>query len=269
MPLEPTLREAADLLWEASDSGIPCSPVALERQLSVDAAYDIQAFNIQRRIGNASARIVGRKIGITSHAVQKWLGVDQPDFGTLLDVMQVLDGATVPMEGLLQPRAEAEVAFVLRKDLGCPGLTAADVIDAIDYLLPAIEIIDSRIRDWKITYEDTIADNASSGLFVLGSQPVLYREVDLLTCGMKLSRNGQIASTGAGAACLGHPLNAVLWLAKEMVRRQTPLLAGDIVLSGALGPVLDVAAGDFFDASIHGLGDVRVQFDDPSTESVG
>jgi 2-oxopent-4-enoate hydratase len=206
------------------------------------------------------AQLVGHKIGLTSKAVQSWLKVGEPDFGVLLDDMIVADGDSAHTAKLLQPRAEAEIAFVLGRDLAGPGITAAQVIAATDFLLPAIEIIDSRIADWRITYEDTIADNASSGMFVLGSRPVSIRDVDLRLCGMALRKNGMVVSTGAGAACLGHPINAVVWLANKLAEFGQKLSAGDILLSGALGPVTPVEVGDQLVAEINGLGSVTVGF---------
>jgi 2-keto-4-pentenoate hydratase len=202
----------------------------------------------------------GRKIGLTAKSVQRQLGVDQPDFGMLFDHMSVADGESVPIRTLIAPKCEAEVAFVLGDDLDCECPTTVDALAAIDYALPAIEIVDSRIANWDIGIVDTIADNASSGLFVLGSRPVAVEDLDLRLCGMSLQKNGTGVSYGAGAAGLGSPLTALLWLARTMHASGRPLQAGDVVLSGALGPMVAAAAGDLFEARIGGLGSVRVSF---------
>lgn len=262
-----TLEALAETLRVAQETRTPCAPLSASApDLSVSDAYGIQRINIRKRQREGGAQLVGHKIGLTSHAVQEWLNVDQPDFGVLLDDMLVPNGGAVDPGRLLQPRAEAEIAFVLGEDLQGPGVTTADVINATAYVLPAIEIIGSRIAEWKITYEDTIADNASSGLFVLGTTPRTLEGLDLALAGMKLSKNGRVVSTGAGAACLDHPLHAVQWLANTFGRLGTTLRAGEVILSGALGPVTDVAAGDVLHAEISGLGDVHVRFEAPAPE---
>ncbi len=252
----------ADMLRTAQDERTPCQPLtALDDAITVEQAYAVQQANIERRLA-AGARLVGRKIGLTSHAIQDWLGVDEPDFGCLLDDMSVDDGGRVDTSHLLQPRAEAEIAFVLKERLAGPGVTPANVIQATDFVLPAIEIIASRIADWDIEYPDTIADNASSGMFVVGNTPVrLDAAGDLRLTGMTLRKKGRVVSTGAGAACLGHPLHAVAWLANKLGEFDTALEPGQIILSGALGPVTDVAPGDWLDADIAHVGSVRVSFD--------
>nr|WP_275407027.1 fumarylacetoacetate hydrolase family protein [Actinomadura bangladeshensis] len=174
--------------------------------------------------------------------------------------MAVPDGEEIPAGAVLQPRAEAEVALVLEHDLTHERHTVADVIRATAFALPAIEVVGSRVRDWDITLADTVADNASSGMYALGNRPVLLKDVDLRLCGMVMERRGEQVSTGNGAACLGHPLNAALWLADTLVRVGRPLRAGDTVLTGALGPVVPAAPGEVFEARIDGLGDVRVAF---------
>jgi 2-keto-4-pentenoate hydratase len=161
---------------------------------------------------------------------------------------------------VLQPKAEAEVAFVLQRDLTHPGITLPDLISAVAYALPAVEIVGSRIENWNIKLLDTIADNASSGLYVLGAEPRKLDGLDLRLCGMVMERRGEAVSLGAGAACLGHPLNAALWLARTMVEVGNPLKEGDVIMSGALGPMASVAAGDVIDTRINGLGSVRTVF---------
>ena len=238
----------------------PIAPVrASLASPTADLAYEIQEINTCHWSA-AGRRIVGRKIGLTSHAVQQQLGVDQPDFGILFADMEAPNGGEVVAARLLQPRAEAEVACVLGRDLTAADPTTSEVLRAIDCVLPAIEIVDSRIQDWKISLVDTIADNASSAMYVLGTEPRNPADVDLRLCGMVLTKNDAIVATGAGAACLGHPLHAVRWLATTMVAKGRPLRAGDVVLSGALGPMTAVAAGDRVRAEIAGLGTVSVRF---------
>lgn len=259
--------QAAETLWRAQQRREPCAPLS-ERfaDLDVADAYAIQHRNIARRLqgeamhGGRAVRL-GHKVGLTSEAVQAWLKVDQPDFGTLLDDMSVPDGGRVDTSVLLQPRAEAEIAFLLGDDLRGPGVTAAQVIAATEAIVCAIEIIDSRIDNWAISYVDTIADNASSALFVLGSQPVpLAQAGDLAMSGMVLRKNGRVVSTGAGLACLGHPVNAVAWLANALAPLGDGLRRGDIVLAGALGPVCEVAPGDWLEAEIARVGRASVRF---------
>jgi 2-keto-4-pentenoate hydratase len=250
----------AQELWDACQSAIPLPPIR-DRIAggSLDAAYAIQEVNTKRWL-EAGRRLVGRKIGLTSLAVQKQLGVDQPDYGMLFDDMAVPDGWEISRERLIQPKVEAEVAFVLERDLDSERLTVADVIRAIAFALPAIEVVDSRIADWKIGILDTIADNASSGLYVLGGTPKKLDALELRGAGMAMTSAGEPVSVGAGAACLGDPLSAVLWLAKTMARVGRPLKAGDTVLSGALGPMATAQWGDVFEARIEGLGSVRAAF---------
>jgi len=256
----------ADTLWNAQFSGTPCAPLTESNpHLTLSDAYEIQSINLDRRMNERGlfgrkARLVGRKIGITSVAVQKWLGVSEPDFGGLLDDMVVPDGGTADISKLLQPRIEGEIAFVLKKCLIGPGITAAQVIAATDFIVPAIEIVDSRISEWKIKIEDTVADNASSGMFVIGSQPMLLSDTNLKTIGMALRKNGELVSTGAGAACLGNPVNAVVWLANKLGELGTQLNTGQVILSGALGPVSPVVAGDRATVEIGRMGSVSVAF---------
>jgi 2-keto-4-pentenoate hydratase len=222
-----------------------------------DAAYAVQSLNTQYWV-DQGRRIIGRKIGLTSHAVQKQLGVNQPDFGVLFHDMLIMDGGSVDPRTLLQPKVEAEIALVLGRDLTVAAPTFLDVLAATEYALPALEIVDSRIADWSITLADTVADNASSGYFVLGRQPHEVESLDLWSCGMVTQVDGQIVSTGVGAACLGHPLNAALWLASTLASRGEPLRTGDIVMTGALGPMVRLKPGSEVRATIGGLGNVSV-----------
>jgi len=218
-----------------------------------DGAYVVQALNT--RFWEAQGRrIVGRKIGLTAAAVQKQLGVDQPDFGVLFDDMAIADGGVLKASTVLQPKAEAEIALILSADITDPEIDAAGIAAAVASAMPAIEIVDSRIADWKISFADTVADNGSSAFFVLGEPRSPVADLDLYACGMVLEINGQIASLGAGAACLGHPLNAAAWLARTLAVRGEPLRAGDILLTGALGPMVALTPGDSVRAIIGGVG---------------
>ena len=244
---------AATRLRDAYTQG-PIGPLRdTMESTDIDSAYAVQAINTEfwRQAGR---RIVGQKIGLTSLAVQRQLGVDQPDFGVLFDDMLIADGGTLNSAHVLQPKAEGEVAFVMGRDFDNPRATVVDLMSAIAYALPAIEIVDSRLKDWKITIADTVADNASSAFFVLGSQPQSLKGLDLLTCGMMLTLDGAVASVGAGAACMGHPLNAAAWLAATLSSRGQPLRAGAIIMSGALGPMVPIAPGNQVRVRIGGLG---------------
>ena len=257
---QPTLEALAERLRTAYETGASCAPLVQDHpDLSIDDAYRIQHANVARRI-TGGARLIGRKVGLTSFAVQKQLGISEPDFGHLFDDMAVIDGGTFDLSRTHNPRAEAELAFVLGDRLAGPGVTAADVWSATAYVLPAIEIIDSRVADWAITIVDTVADNASSLAFALGGAPVGPDAVDWSVAGMVLRKNGHVASTGAGAASLGHPVNAVVWLANRLGAAGESLRAGDVILSGALGPVIPVEPGDVVDADIAHLGRVSVRF---------
>lgn len=258
------IRTAADRLFEAQRSGTACDPVRdllATGDVAADlaAAYAVQEINTRRAL-DAGRVLVGRKIGLTSKAVQKQLGVDQPDYGMLFADMAVPDGWEIARSRLIQPKAEAEVAFVLGRDLDSEHITVAEVMRAVEYALPAIEVVDSRVAGWNIRILDTIADNASSGLYVLGNEPRKLDGLDLRLCGMVMEIKGEPVTTGAGVACLGHPLNAMWWLATVMARVGRPLKAGDTVLSGALGPMVPAAWGETVEARITGLGSVRAVF---------
>lgn len=252
--------EAADRLWSARETGKPTGPI---RELigteDLDAAYAVQDLNTQRSLA-AGRRIIGRKIGLTSRAVQKQLNVDQPDYGMLFADMDVPDGEPIAWTSCQQPRVEAEIAFVVGEDLDHEVLTMHELLDGLDYALPAIEVVGSRVADWDIRITDTIADNASSGVYVLGQEPIPIGDFDPRLCGMVTFRGGEPVSVGAGAACLGSPYNATLWLARTMARVGRPLGPGDLVLSGALGPLTVARPGDVFESRIEGLGTVRAAF---------
>ncbi len=252
---------AAALLKQAAADVQPIAPLRerLER-CDQDGAYAVQEANTRAWLAEGR-RLVGRKIGLTSKAVQAQLGVDQPDFGMLFADMGVGDGEPVARGRLIQAKVEAEVALVIGRDLNFERHTYADLIRATEYVVPAIEIVDSRIENWNIRFVDTVADNASSGLFVLGGQPRLLKDVDLTACAMEMRRGAEVVSRGNGRACLGSPLNAAVWLADVMVRYGRPLQAGDIVLTGALGPMVAVGQDECFDVSIEGLGTVSARFE--------
>jgi len=253
-------QAVADKIAGAYKARSPVPPVReMIRAGAIDEAYAAQEINTKRWLA-AGRKLVGRKIGLTSLAVQRQLGVDQPDYGMLFDDMAVCDGWDVAPDRLIQPKVEAEIAFVLGLDLDQEHLTIADVLRAVEFALPAIEIVDSRIADWEIGILDTIADNASSGLYVLGAAPKKLDGLELRLCGMVMETAGDEVSVGAGAACLGDPLSATLWLARTMARVGRPLKAGDTVMSGALGPMVTVKWGEVYEARISGLGSVRAAF---------
>ncbi len=262
-PVTTTLEQvdrAVDRLAGAAATGTPCAPVRdLVDPADVETAYRVQERLVAART-RAGARRIGRKIGLTSPAVQAQLGVDSPDFGTLLDDMLVGQDEPVPAGRLLQPRIEAEVAFVLAADLDDPDADLAAVTAAVAVARPALEIVDSRIAGWDITLADTVADNASSGLFVLGDAEVPLAGLDTVGVQMEMARDGTVVSTGSGAACLGDPLLALQWLAHTSARLGDPLRAGEVVLSGALGPMVPVSPGETYTARLSGLGVVRAVF---------
>lgn len=259
-PDQEKIRSVAARLREAAEKGVAIAPIRDEiAEGGIAAAYAVQQANTEHYL-KQGRRLVGRKIGLTSKSVQKQLGVDSPDFGMLFADMALYDGEEIALGRVLQPKAEAEIALVLERDLAHPGITITDVISAVAYVLPAVEIVGSRIEKWNIKLLDTVADNASSGLFALGAEPRKLDGLDLRLCGMVMDRRGEPVSVGAGAGCLGHPLNAALWLARTMVEVGSPLKSGDIIMSGALGPMVGVSAGDVLDTRINGVGSVRVAF---------
>ena len=260
------IEDATALLTRAQATGTPCAPVRdLLPPGDIDAAYAVQTALIAAWTA-AGARVVGRKIGLTNPKVQAQLGVDRPDFGVLLDDMQVGSEETVDIDRLLQPRIEAEVAFVLAHDLDGSGpFDAATVRGAVGHAVAALEIVDSRVAGWDIGIVDTVADNGSSALFVLGDTRAGTAGLNPVDVTMTLVRTDtegrtETVSQGSGADCLGDPLAALAWLATEARDRGAPLRAGDVVLSGALGPMVDVRPGDRFEAVLTGLGSVTANF---------
>jgi 2-keto-4-pentenoate hydratase len=227
--------------------------------LDLDGAYQVQHINTRYWLAEGR-RIAGRKIGLTARAVQAQLGVDQPDFGVLFADREVPDGGTLSPTHLLQAKVEAEVAIVLGQDLDNPAADYDDVLLACDHAVASLEIVDSRIADWRISFADTVADNASSGWYVLGGPKHPLAGLDLYSCGMVMEIDGEIVSVGAGAACLGHPLKAVAWLARTLAARGEILRAGDVILTGALGPMVTLVPGARVQAKIGGLGSVAFTF---------
>ena len=255
------IEKFAEELYWAEVNLKPIEPLTSRNgNITIEDAYKIQIKNVDRKLKNGW-KIKGKKIGITSYAVQKMLNVNQPDFGYLFDTMYVEDGGVVKLDSLIQPRVEGEIAFVMEKDLKGPGVTVADVLKATAFVVPSIEIVDSRIKDWKIRIQDTIADNASSGLFVLGGKKTVVDNLDFRCLGMILEQNGEVVVSGAGVASLGNPVKAVAWLANKLAEFGEYLRAGEVVLSGALAQLVVPKKGDFFKVSIQKLGSVSVKFE--------
>lgn len=252
-------QAAADLL-AAYQSRQPIEPLTMTHPgMGLADAYAIQQLQIEQLTG-AGRSIKGHKVGLTSVAMQRMLGVSEPDYGHLLDDFFHLEHAPIPTDRFLQPRVEPEVAFVLKKALRGPGVTVHEAIAAVDFVLPALEIVDSRIRDWKIGLFDTIADNASSGAVVLGSTPTDLSAVDLRLAGAVLTRNGQVVGTGAGGAVLGSPITSLVWLANTVGALGVTLEAGHVVLPGAVCAMVPVEPGQSFTATFAGLGSVTARF---------
>ncbi|MET0108794.1 MAG: 2-oxopent-4-enoate hydratase [Candidatus Thiodiazotropha sp.] len=258
---EQRIHELGDELFDALSQRRMIDPLTeRETGITIEDAYHVSLRMVNRRVENGES-IIGKKIGVTSKAVQNMLNVHQPDFGYLTDRMVYGNGDEMPIsEKLIQPRAEGEIAFMLKQDLIGPGVSNADVLRATEAVIPCFEIVDSRIRDWRIKIQDTVADNASCGLFVLGDKAVDPRKVDLATAGMVVEKNGELLSTGAGAAALGSPVNCVAWLANTLGSFGIPLKAGEVILSGSLVPLEPVVAGDFMRVEIGGIGSASVRF---------
>ena len=249
-----------DELYAAFIAREPVVPLT-ERESAIEIAdaYQIQTRFLSRRVANGET-IVGKKIGVTSKVVQDMLNVRQPDFGQLLSGMVRREGASISLDEMIQPKAEAEVAFVLRRDLVGPGVTAMDVIRATDYVVPCFEIVDSRIADWKIKIQDTVADNASCGIFVLGATRGNPRKIDLTLAGMVLEKDGEIVSTACGAAVQGSPVNAIVWLANTLGALGIPFRVGEVILSGSQSPLLPITDGTSLRCRVGGLGECFAQF---------
>jgi len=254
------IQQYGDELYQALLDRKAVDPLTdREPSITIEDAYEIQLRMIQRRL-DAGETIVGKKIGVTSKVVMDMLKVNQPDFGQMTSGMVFNEGDAIRADSMIAPKAEAEVAFVLKSDLMGPGVTAADVLRATDFVVPCFEIVDSRIKDWKIKIQDTVADNASCGVLTLGGVRKSPRQLDLALAGMVLEKNGEIVSTSAGAAVQGSPVNAVAWLANTLGRLGIGLKAGEIILSGSQSPLIPVKAGDSLYCSVGGLGGTSVRF---------
>jgi 2-oxopent-4-enoate hydratase len=258
---EQTLGELAASLREAEETRQPIGPLTESHpDLTVADAYRIQQINVHAR-KEAGGLVRGRKIGLTSVAMQEQLGVDEPDFGALFAEMLIEEGDAIPVAELIQPRVEAEIAFLMESELQGPGVSAAETLRAVAGALPAIEVIDSRVADWKIKLPDTIADNASSARVVCGGKLTPIDDLDLRLLGMALTVNGKVVATGAGAAVLGNPIRCIAWLANKLGEFGVPLRPGDLVLAGALHAALSVAPGDSVHAEFAELGGVTTRFE--------
>lgn len=254
------IEQYGDELYQALIERKAVDPLTdREPSITIEDAYQIQLRMIQRRV-DAGETVVGKKIGVTSKIVMDMLKVNQPDFGQMTSGMVFNEGEPIRTDSMIAPRAEAEVAFVLKNDLMGPGVTAADVLRATDCVMPCFEIVDSRIKDWKIKIQDTVADNASCGVLTLGGQRKSPRQLDLALAGMVLDKNGEVISTSTGAAVQGSPVNAVAWLANTLGRLGIGLKAGEVILSGSQSPLVPVKAGDSLSCSVGGLGSTSVRF---------
>ena len=257
---ESRIRTLADMLLTAEAARKPISPLTeTDPGITVDQAYRVQLRIVEMK-KSAGQVVAGKKIGLTSLAMQSMLGVKEPDYGHILNGMVVMEGEKIPSADLIAPRMEGEIAFVLKEDLRGPGVTLTEVIRCTEGVLPALEIIDSRVRDWKIKLPDTVADNASSARIVLGGVLTPLPAIDLRTVGMVMEKNGDVLATAAGAAVLGHPANAVAWLANKLAAYGILLRKGEVILSGALTAAAPITAGDFFRADFGPLGDVKIKF---------
>jgi 2-keto-4-pentenoate hydratase len=256
-----TIGKIADTLLEAEKSKKAVSPLTQQyTNLNVTDAYNVQLEVLKRKLGEGRT-VIGKKVGLTSAAMQKMLGVDEPDYGHLLDDMKIANGGKVKVSNLLSPKIEAEIGFVLGEDLQGPNVTFLDVLMVTKYVVPTLEIIDSRIADWKIGLVDTVADNGSSAMVVVGDQMTAIDGIDLRSVGMIFSKNGEMLATGSGAAALGHPAHAVAWLANKLHEFGITLKAGELILPGALSAAIAVEAGDTVTAQFGPIGSVTVTFE--------
>jgi 2-keto-4-pentenoate hydratase len=255
-----TIIKTVELLDSAEEQHISIAPLTEQQPtLTIDDAYHVQLTRIEKKVNDGDV-ITGKKIGLTSLAMQNLLGVDQPDYGHLLKSMEVKNGGEISLSSLFQPKIEGEIAFVLKQDLVGPNVTVEDVLLATDYVVASIEIVDSRVKDWKIKLEDTIADNASCGLYVLSDQKVKLEDIHLPSISMQLLKNGEVVNTGQGTDVLGNPAVCVQWLANKLHTYNVDLKAGEVILSGALSAAVVAEPGDIFTARFTTLGDVTVEF---------
>lgn len=256
------INKLGDELYEALRTQSTVAPLTDRlSDITIEDAYHISLRMVNQRVDLDGEKVIGKKIGVTSKPVQDMLNVFQPDFGFLTDAMVYPDGADIPIAGnMIQPKAEGEIAFRLKKDLVGPGVTEQDVLDATETIMPCFEIVDSRIDDWKIKIEDTVADNASCGVYVLGSNEVDPRDYDLPSLKMTIYKNGEFNSEGMGSAVQGNPLTAVAWLANTLGEFGIPFKAGEVILSGSLAPLIPVVAGDEMSLDIDGIGGCSCRF---------
>ncbi|MEM4514159.1 MAG: fumarylacetoacetate hydrolase family protein [Ignisphaera sp.] len=254
------LFKIAEALYKAQQTKDPIDPITeMYPSITVEEAYKIQLINIDKKTRKGE-KIIGKKIGLTSKSMQRLFGVNEPDYGHLTDTMYVDDHGSISLSELIQPKIEAEIAFILKDDLKGPGVTIVDVLKAVEGVVPALEVIDSRIKNWKIKIQDTVADNASAAKFVVGSKISKITDIDLRTVGMVFEINGDIVATASGAAVMGNPLIAVAWLANKLAQYNTYLKAGEIILSGSLIAAVEIRPGDYVKATFDRLGDVSVRF---------
>lgn len=252
------INHVAEELYKAEKTRMPVEPLTDRfSAVTLEEAYNVQLVNVNRRI-NQGERIIGKNIDLTSEAMQRFLGVHEPDYGHIFNTMFLLKNE-LSMSQVIQPKAEGEIAFLMREDIMGPGVTPLDVMRATDYVIPAIEIIDSRIKEWKIKIQDTVADNASSAFILVGSRALSLNEIDLLSTGMVFSKNGSIVATGASAAVMGNPVNAVTWLVNNLAEYNVSVKKGEIVLSGSITAAVDIKKGDVIDVTFDRLGPVRVK----------
>lgn len=256
------INELGDELYQALRTQSTLRPLTdRETDITIEDAYHISLRMVSQRLDLDGESIVGKKIGVTSKPVQDMLKVFQPDFGFLTDKMEYVDGASIPIAGnMIQPRAEGEIAFRLKCDLVGPGVTEQDVLDATATIMPCFEIVDSRVHDWNIKIQDTVADNASCGVYVLGRDEVDPRDFDLPNLKMTVLKNGEVNAQGMGSAVQGNPLTAVAWLANTLGEFGIPFKAGEIILSGSLVPLIPVIAGDEMSLELEGIGGCSCKF---------
>ena len=256
------IDQLGDELYEALRTQSTVAPLTdRESDITIEDAYHISLRMVNQRLELDGESIIGKKIGVTSKPVQDMLNVFQPDFGFLTNTMECADGVDIPIAGnMIQPKAEGEIAFRLKKDLVGPGVTEQDVLDATATIMPCFEIVDSRIDDWKIKIEDTVADNASCGVYVLGTNEVDPRDFDLPNLKMTIYKNGEFNSEGLGSAVQGNPLTAVAWLANTLGEFGIPFKAGEVILSGSLAPLIPVVAGDEMSLVLEGIGECSCRF---------
>lgn len=254
-------KKVAGELYKAERGAYQIDTIsATYSEMTVEDSYDIQLQNVAKKVEEGE-KVIGMKVGLTSKGMQNLLKVNEPDYGHLTDKMLLLEGNICPMNELIQPKIEGELAFCLNKTLKGPGITIADVYNATEYVVPAIEIVDSRIKDWKIKLVDTIADNGSSAKFVLGSRMTKIENIDMRLIGMNLEKNGVLVSTGTGAEVWGNPAASVAWLANKLSEFDIELKEGSIVLSGAVTAAEVAKANDTFTVSFQGMGSVSVKFE--------